>query len=62
LVLQPKVYASVLKLGLQMHKEIDVPEEGVYLRTGVYDMGSDAAGTLGLPLRDAPAVPTAAAK
>jgi VWFA-related protein len=54
LALPPDAYASVLKLGLQMHKEIDVPQEDVYLRTGVYDMGSEAAGTLGFPLREAP--------
>jgi VWFA-related protein len=51
LVLKPTVYASLLKVGLQMHKEIDVPkEEEVYLRTGIYDLHSDEAGTLGFPL------------
>ncbi len=54
LVLQAKVYASLLQVGLQIHKEIDVPREDVYLRTGIYDMGSDAAGTLGVPLHEAP--------
>ena len=53
LILKPTVYASLLKVGLQMHKEIDVPKgEDVYLRTGIYDMGSDAAGTLGFPVHD----------
>jgi VWFA-related protein len=53
LILKPTVYASLLKVGLQMHKEIDVPKgEQVYLRTGIYDIGSDAAGTLGFPLHD----------
>jgi len=46
-----KVYADVLKVGLQIHKEIDVPKQDVFLRTGIYDMGSDMAGTLGVPLR-----------
>src|ERR1700722_149959 len=30
LTLQPKIYASMIKLGLQMHKEIDVPKEPIY--------------------------------
>lgn len=60
LVLQPNVYAALLKVGLQIHKEIDVPKQDVYLRTGIYDMGSDAAGTLGVPLRDAPTPATVA--
>lgn len=51
-LLQPKVYESVQKLGLQIHKEIDVPKEYVYLRTGVYDLRSSTAGTLGVPLTD----------
>jgi hypothetical protein len=55
--LPSKVYASVIKLGLQMHKDSDVPKidaskDGVYLRTGIYDMQSDAAGTLGFPLHE----------
>jgi len=52
LILPPKVYADVLKVGLQIHKEIDVPKQDVYLRTGIYDVGSDAAGTLGVPLSE----------
>jgi VWFA-related protein len=53
LVLKPEDYANALKLGLPIHEEIDVPKKDVYLRTGIYDMGSDAAGTLGFPLRAA---------
>ena len=59
--LQPKVYAGLLQVGLQIHKEIDVPKGDTYLRTGIYDLGSNTAGTLGVPLREAP-TPTAAAK
>ena len=59
--LQPKVYAGLLQVGLQIHKEIDVPKGDVYLRTGIYDLGSNTAGTLGMPLREAP-TPAAAAK
>lgn len=62
LALQPKVYAEVLKAGLQIHKEIDVPKQDFYLRTGIYDMGSDAAGTLGVPLHEAPGTQATGAK
>lgn len=51
--LDPKLYASVQQVGLQIHKEIDVPREYVYLRTGIYDLRSNTAGTLGVPLTDA---------
>jgi VWFA-related protein len=50
--LDAKLYASVMKVGLQIHKEIDVPKEYVYLRTGIYDFHSSTAGTLGIPLTD----------
>lgn len=39
-------------INLQIHKEINVPKEYVYLRTGVYDLKSGTAGTLGVPLND----------
>jgi VWFA-related protein len=51
--LDAKLYASVQQVGLQIHKEIDVPKGYVYLRTGIYDLKSNAAGTLGVPLTDA---------
>ncbi len=50
IALQPKVYAGVKKVGLQLRQEIDVPRGNVYLRTGVYDLTSAGAGTLGIPL------------
>jgi VWFA-related protein len=53
--LDAKLYASVQQVGLQIHKEIDVPKEYVYLRTGIYDLRSSTAGTLGTPLNDAAA-------
>ncbi len=62
LELPPRIYADVLKVGLQIHREIDVPKEDVYLRTGIYDMRSDAAGTLGVSLHDTSMVPVAATK
>jgi VWFA-related protein len=55
-LLNPKEYASVQQQGgLQIHKEIDVPREYVYLRTGIYDLRSSTAGTLGFPLTEATA-------
>ena len=53
---RPDVYANLQKVGLQIHKEIDVPKAYVYLRTGVYDVSSGTAGTLGVPLGDAQSV------
>jgi VWFA-related protein len=57
LAVPAKVYADILKVGLQIRKEIDVPKEDVYLRTGIYDIGTDAAGTLGIPLHEELATP-----
>lgn len=51
-LVRPDVYANLQKVGLQIHKEIDVPKEYVYLRTGVYDVSSGTAGTLGVPLNE----------
>jgi VWFA-related protein len=47
IVLEPKAYLEVRQVGLQMHREIDVPEGEVLLRTGIYDLNSGKAGTLG---------------
>ena len=46
-----KDYGNVQKGGLQIHKEIDVPQRDAFLRTGIYDLRSASAGTLGVPLR-----------
>lgn len=51
--LDAKLYANTQKVGLQIHKEIDVPQQYIYLRTGIYDLKSNTAGTLGVPLVDA---------
>lgn len=56
--LQPNEYASVLKGGFPIHKEIDVPQGRAFLRTGVYDLNSAHAGTLGLPLTPPAAPPS----
>ncbi|MGH9497499.1 MAG: VWA domain-containing protein [Candidatus Sulfotelmatobacter sp.] len=45
-----KDYANVRRQGLQIHKEIDVPAGNTFLRTGIYDLKSASAGTLGVPL------------
>lgn len=55
-LLKPKVYASMQKVGLQLHKEIDVPSGEVFLRTGIYDRNASNAGTLGITLNNAAAV------
>ena len=45
-----KDYASVQRSGLQIHKEIDIPNANAFLRTGIYDLKSNNVGTLGVPL------------
>ena len=46
-----KDYSNVQRGGLQIHKEIDVPQGDVFLRTGIYDFRSASTGTLGVSLR-----------
>ena len=48
--LPSKDYAELQTSGLPLYLEIDVPPGDVYLRTGVYDLSSGKAGTLGFPL------------
>ena len=45
-----KDYAGVQRGGLQIHKEIDIPNGDAFLRTGIYDLKSNNVGTLGVPL------------
>ena len=52
-----KDYANVQRAGLQIHKEIDVPKADLFLRTGIYDLNSKSAGTLGVPLQSVVASP-----
>ena len=53
-----KDYPNVQRGGLQIHKEIDIPRgDHAFLRTGVYDLKSNNAGTLGAPLK-AVVIPT----
>jgi hypothetical protein len=60
LALEPAVYAELQTKGLPFHLEIDVLLGDVYLRTGIYDLGSGNAGTLGFPLNTVEANPNTA--
>lgn len=48
--LPAKELDALLAKGLPLHLEIDVPPGDIYLRTGIYDLKSGNAGTLGFPL------------
>jgi len=48
--LKPEVYAAIQKSGIPAHMEIDLPNTDVYLETGIYDWGTNKAGTLEIPL------------
>jgi len=50
IALDPQSYAEVMRVGLQMHREMDVPEGAVYLRTGIMDTNSGKLGSLELEL------------
>jgi len=50
--LKPELYAAVQKNGAVFHKEIDVPPGENYLRAGIYDVRSNHAGTLEVPLSE----------
>lgn len=45
-------FEAIRRSGLPIHKEIDVPDGYAFLRTGVYDLKLNSAGTLGIPLTD----------
>ncbi len=55
---KPAAYAELESKVLPLYLEIDVPPGDVYLRTGIYDLGSGNAGTLGFPLGAARYIPT----
>jgi VWFA-related protein len=57
LALKPEEYLALQANGLPLHLEIDVPSGDIYLRTGIYDLSSGNAGTLGFPLTAGLAVP-----
>jgi VWFA-related protein len=50
--LTPKAFEESKNAGIRLHEEIDVPaNSNIHLRTGVYDLSSGRAGTLGLRIR-----------
>ena len=51
IVLEPQMYAEVMRVGLQMHREIDVPEGAAYLRTGIMDLETGKMGSLTVEMR-----------
>jgi len=46
----PEHFAQVEANGIAFNLEIDGPANGAYLRSGLYDLGSNKAGTLEIPL------------
>jgi VWFA-related protein len=44
-------YAVAQANGIKLRLQIDAPPDGAYLRGGVYDLNSNLAGTLEIPLR-----------
>ncbi len=53
--ISPELFAAIQGSGVPAHIDIDVPaDKDVYLQTGVYDWGTDKAGTLqvALPARE----------
>jgi VWFA-related protein len=48
--LQPDALGRLRKSGIPVHMEIDVPNEDVYLVTGVFDWHTGKTGTLEIPL------------
>ncbi len=52
IALDAKGYARARKVGLQVHEQIDVPSgSNLHLRSGVFDLNSGKAGTLGISIR-----------
>jgi len=47
---KPETWTAIQKSGVPAHLEIDLPNEEIYLNTGVYDWQSNKAGTLQIPL------------
>lgn len=50
LAIRPEQAAIADKSGIPFHFDIDAPAGDVYLRTGVYDMGTHKVGTLEIPM------------
>lgn len=52
-----ELYAQAQAKGVGFNLDIDVPTSGVYLRSGLYDIASNKAGTLEIPLAPVVASP-----
>jgi len=50
LAIKPEQNAIAEKSGILFHFDLDTPGGDVYLRTGIYDLSSQRAGTLEIPL------------
>ena len=51
-ILTPNAFEDAKKAGIHLRQEVDLPSNAdIHLRTGVYDLGSGRAGTLGLRIR-----------
>lgn len=48
--LTPEVYNQMMRSGVRIHLEMDIPQGDYLLRTGIYDLRSGHAGTVGVPL------------
>lgn len=48
--IDPKVYAEALKNGLPFYQELDIPQQDVTVRVGVYDVASGSMGAFEFPL------------
>jgi VWFA-related protein len=49
--LQSEQYDRIMRTGLPLHQELDVPAGEVYLRIGVHDLSTDRIGSMEIPLR-----------
>jgi VWFA-related protein len=47
--LPPEIYKQMMSSGVRVHLDIDIPPGDHLLRTGIYDLRSGNAGTLGIP-------------
>jgi VWFA-related protein len=61
LSIKPESYALISKNGLSLRYQIDNPQNGAYLRTGILDQNSGFAGTIELPLNNV-AIPSPASE
>jgi VWFA-related protein len=48
--LQSEPYDRIMRTGLPLHQELDVPAGEVYLRIGVHDLSTDRIGSMEIPL------------